>query len=408
MLATDTIALLEAATYTGLLVWVSITLVLTAVYCIEVLAAVFLPKRQIQCSEARVPMVVLIPAHNEEAGLADTLKASQKGLYPGDRILVVADNCSDDTAAVAFRNGAEVIERTDPDRRGKGYALDFGVRHLETNPPNCVVILDADCVPEASALDRIRRVALHRDRPAQARYLMTESQDNIAQKVSVFMFRLKNWIRPLGGFNLGGPSLLTGSGMAFPWNVLARANLAHGHLVEDMKLGFDLASAGKSPIFCNEAIILSPLPQSLDGATTQRSRWVRGHLSLMRTALKRLPRLIAMRKFSAVALALSILVPPLTILVFLQGVAVVSALIVTALLKLPFFPLGLALGAMVAFLITTLAAWWKYGRDLIPVRDLLGLVAHLLVRFAKYPMAVFKPKRSGWARTERDTDRSHK
>ncbi|WP_395173535.1 glycosyltransferase family 2 protein [Roseibium alexandrii] len=406
MPATDTIALLEAATYTGLLVWVSITLVLTVVYCIEVLAAAFLPKRQIQCSEERVPMVVLIPAHNEEAGLAETLKASQKGLYPFDRILVVADNCTDNTASVARRNGAEVIERNDPDHRGKGYALDFGVRHLEQNPPGCVVILDADCVPEASALDRTRQVAGHLVRPVQARYLMTQSEDTIAQKVSVFTFRLKNWVRLLGVFNLGGPSLLTGSGMAFPWDVLAKADLAHGHLVEDMKLGLDMALQGTPPIFCDEAIILSPLPQSVDGAATQRSRWVRGHLSLMGVALSRLPKHLAQGKWSAAALAVSVLVPPLTILIILQGVAAVSSLILTALLKLPFLPLGMAFGTMVVFLIATLVAWWGYGRDVIPARSLLGLVAHVLVRIAKYPAAVFRPKRTGWARTERDADSS--
>jgi cellulose synthase/poly-beta-1,6-N-acetylglucosamine synthase-like glycosyltransferase len=406
MPATDTITLLGAVTYTGLLVWVSITLVMTVVYCIEVLAAVFLPKRQIQCSEERAPMVVLIPAHNEEAGLAETLKASQKGLYPFDRILVVADNCTDNTASVARRNGAEVIERNDPDHRGKGYALDFGVRQLEQNPPGCVVILDADCGPEASALDRIRQVAGHLRRPVQARYLMTQSEDTIAQKVSVFTFRLKNWVRLLGVCNLGGPSLLTGSGMAFPWDVLAKADLAHGHLVEDMKLGMDLASQGTPPIFCDEAIILSPLPHSVEGATTQRSRWVRGHLSLMGVALSRLPKHLAQGKWSAAALAASVLVPPLTILIFMQGVAVLGALILTALLKLPLIPLGMAFGTLLAFLSATLTAWWVYGRDVIPARSLLRLLAHVIVRFAKYPVAVFRPKRAGWARTERDADSS--
>ena len=406
MPATDTIALLEAVTYTGLLVWVSITLVLTVVYCIEVLAAAYLPKRQIQCSEERVSMVVLIPAHNEEAGLAETLKASQKGLYPFDRILVVADNCTDNTASVARRNGAEVIERNDPDHRGKGYALDFGVRFLEQNPPGCVVILDADCLPEASALDRLRQVTGHLGRPVQARYLMTQSEDTIAQKVSVFTFRLKNWVRLLGVCNLGGPSLLTGSGMAFPWGVLAKADLAHGHLVEDMKLGLDLASQGTPPIFCDDAIILSPLPKSVEGTATQRSRWVRGHLSLMGVALSRLPKHLAQGKWPAAALAASVLVPPLTILILLQGVAVLTALILTALLELPLIPLGMAFGTIVVFLFATLVGWWAYGRDVIPARSLMGLLAHIFVRIAKYPTAVFRPKRTGWERTERDADSS--
>jgi hypothetical protein len=58
---------------------------------------------------------------------------------------------------IAARAGAEVIERFDPDRRGKGYALDFGVRHLSTRPPEIVVIVDADCIVEGDAIDRLAR-----------------------------------------------------------------------------------------------------------------------------------------------------------------------------------------------------------------------------------------------------------
>ena len=79
----------------------------------------------------RPPVAVLVPAHNESSGLLPTLANIQSQLLPGDRLLVVADNCSDDTAALARAAGAEVVERNDPTRRGKGYALDWGVQHLE-------------------------------------------------------------------------------------------------------------------------------------------------------------------------------------------------------------------------------------------------------------------------------------
>src|SRR5215831_6708425 len=88
---------------------------------------------------------VLIPAHNEGAGILPTIRDVQAQLGPHDRILVVADNCTDDTAAIVQGAGVEVIVRADPARRGKGYALEFGVRHLSLNPPDVVVIMDADC-----------------------------------------------------------------------------------------------------------------------------------------------------------------------------------------------------------------------------------------------------------------------
>ena len=52
-----------------------------------------------------------------------------------DRLLVIADNCEDDTAIVAATAGAEVIERHDLARRGKGYALESGLRHLGSAAP---------------------------------------------------------------------------------------------------------------------------------------------------------------------------------------------------------------------------------------------------------------------------------
>jgi glycosyltransferase involved in cell wall biosynthesis len=85
------------------------------------------------------------------------IAAVKARLMAQDRLLVVADNCSDDTAGIAARAGAEVIERFDPDRRGKGYALDFGVRHLSTRRTEIVVIVDADCIVEGDAIDRLAR-----------------------------------------------------------------------------------------------------------------------------------------------------------------------------------------------------------------------------------------------------------
>ena len=117
-----------------------------AVVFVEVLAAVCLPDQPVSAASGpRAPLAVLVPAHDEAVVIRATLERITPQLQPGDRLVVVADNCSDDTAAIARACGAEALERVNATLRGKGYALDHGVRHLEASPPAAVVIVDADC-----------------------------------------------------------------------------------------------------------------------------------------------------------------------------------------------------------------------------------------------------------------------
>src|SRR3546814_10508632 len=71
---------------------------------------------------------LLVAAHNEAAGIAATVEALS-AVAPGAQILVDADNCDDATAAEARKAGADVVERHDPDRRGKGFALARSEEH---------------------------------------------------------------------------------------------------------------------------------------------------------------------------------------------------------------------------------------------------------------------------------------
>src|SRR5689334_24570863 len=85
---------------------------------VEALASL-LPVRQPPVAAHRPRCAILMPAHDEEGVITSAIRVVQGQLAPGDRILVVADNCTDGTAAEARAAGVEVIERTDPARRGK-------------------------------------------------------------------------------------------------------------------------------------------------------------------------------------------------------------------------------------------------------------------------------------------------
>jgi hypothetical protein len=66
---------------------------------------------------------------------------------------------------------------------------------------------------------------------------MYSKSNDLKSKVSEFAWCVKNLVRPLGYSNLGCPCQLMGTGMAFKWSTLSKADLANGNIVEDMKLG---------------------------------------------------------------------------------------------------------------------------------------------------------------------------
>ena len=76
---------------------------------------------------------VIISARNERAVIGGLLDSIHRQNYPSELvdIYVVADNCTDDTAAVARAHGAVVYERFNHVQIGKGYALNYLFRCIE-------------------------------------------------------------------------------------------------------------------------------------------------------------------------------------------------------------------------------------------------------------------------------------
>ena len=351
----------------------------------------------------RPRLAVLVPAHNEEGGLAATLASLMPQLLPGDRLLVVADNCSDDTAGVARRAGAEVRERQHATERGKGYALDFGVRALADAPPDVLLIVDADCLVADGALTRLAQDCAAAQRPVQALYLMYAPGGNLMKKIAEFAWVVKNQVRPLGFHALGLPCQLMGTGMAFPWTIISKAELANGHIVEDMKLGLDLALVGRAPLFCPQALVSSTFPTSDSGTESQRTRWEHGHLSMIAAEAPRLLwRGITRGSLQSIAMALDLSVPPVALLCLLtigvSGAAMLLALFTTA--YTPFWLALLALGGLGA---AVLLAWARYGRAILSGRDLLSAVGYILRKIPLY-LRFLVNRQVEWVRSKRDNE----
>src|SRR5206468_2654821 len=117
---------------------------------------------------AAISAVIVIPAHDEEAVIQSTIRDAMREAGGAALVLVVADNCKDRTADVSRGAGASVLERSDPERRGKGFALAAARDHLRGNPPAVVIILDADCRIDAQSLRTLIAFAGQTARAGQA------------------------------------------------------------------------------------------------------------------------------------------------------------------------------------------------------------------------------------------------
>jgi cellulose synthase/poly-beta-1,6-N-acetylglucosamine synthase-like glycosyltransferase len=389
----------------ALLLLSALMLVPAAVLLLQIVAAAW-------CGEARMAaeprptragtLAVLMPAHDEAAGIEEAIRAALAQLGSGDRLLVVADNCTDATAALARAAGAEVVERQDSVRRGKGYALDHGVRWLAQAPPAAVVILDADCIAAPDSLQRLAGTSLATGRPAQGLYLMHAPPGaRLELRIAAFAWIVKNKLRPLGAAVLGGPCQLMGTGMAFPWPMLRDAPLATGHLVEDMQLGLDLARSGNAPLFCPGAGVSSVFPQDRSAARTQRTRWEHGHLSMLFAVGPRMLALGLVRGRPALmAMALDLMVPPLAALVLLLG-ALAGIDAAWWFGSGDAVPFAAALVALILVTVAVLIAWWRDGRRLIGLRELFGLPLYIAAKLPVY-LRLLGKRQVEWVRTKRD------
>lgn len=366
------------------------------------------PRREGGKSEApaahRPPIAVIIPAHNESSAVGKTIETIRAQLAPHDRLIVVADNCSDDTAAQARSFGAEVLERFNTNLRGKGYALDHGWKHVSQDSSiSLILCVDADCIVHPGSLNQLAHAVTKTGRPAQSMYLIFNEPGttSVRQRISEFAYIVNSHTRPLGFHRLGLPCQLVGSGMMFPRVCLETTSLASGHLVEDMQLGLTLASKRLAPVFCPEAYVTSTFPTDKASQETQRTRWEHGKLSILTQTLPPLAwKGIKQGNVNLLAMILDAAVPPLTLLLLLQA-ALTLACAVFYWMSGSSTALWLSATPLALLIASFFIAWHQYGRQTLAGKDFLNASLYVLWKVPLY-LKYLVARQTEWVRTKRD------
>lgn len=350
----------------------------------------------------RMPrLLILVPAHDESLLIGGCV-ASLLGMRrqrASVRVIVIADNCQDETAAIARQFGAEVLERIDPGAPGKPAAIAWALRRLEGEEYEAVVIVDADTVVDPGFADAIADFAPLEDLALQTRFGVANEGDSWLTRLASLWVDVRydrQFIRKqCAGLNI----VLTGNGMCFGRDWLERVGWISEGLTEDLALYARATSRGERIGYAPGARIFAQEAEGMKQGVTQRQRWQAGKWEVLReegAALVRSRRIGFGQKLDA--LAELVLPGPVTH----SAVAILGA------------ACGLALGGMLAtitaglFLLSLL----PLGAAVLPaiarrpdrrrlLLDLLMLPVYAVWRLGVSLSGRLKPRDGTWRRSPR-------
>lgn len=349
--------------------------------------------KSMQSNHAQEKTVIVIPAHNEELTIEKTVKSVLK-CRGGADIVVIVDNCTDMTAQKASGVGARVIERHDPIKKGKSYALDFAFSNLLGEGYSRFMVIDADTVVHPNFVEEANFLLDRGAKAVQVRYGIIDSCASYYSRLKAIGFNAFNYLRPRGRVRLGFSAGLLGNGMAFTRDTLLKIPYQVDSIVEDLAYHLRLVRAGISVHFTDKTMVQAEAPHTAIGAVNQRARWEGGRL---RAAFENIPEL-----FRKVLSGNWLVLEPLLDLLLMPLAYQCTALII--LLVLPS-----AIGKIYAGIALGVIGWHVIVTILIAKGGLKDFVALFLAPFYLlwklkifYKILSASKKDQQWVRTDRE------
>ena len=306
------------------------------VYQFVYIPIAWLPRKKETLHAPMHRFAVLIAARNEEAVIGKLIDSIKAQSYPGRlvKIFVAADNCTDATAEAARSHGAEVYERYDMTRRGKGYALDFLLREIKLRGHgrfDGYIVLDADNVLDRDFILHMNETfSAGHDIVTCYRSSKNYGDNWISAGYALWFLRESRYLNSARA-RLGSSCGVSGTGFLFSQAVLdAQGGGWPFHLLtEDIEFTIDNVTRGMKVGYCPDAIAYDEQPISFRQSWAQRLRWSRGYLQVFKKYGRALISGIFSGSFSCYDMAMSIM--PAAVLTGLSIVVNLGAALVNVL-----------------------------------------------------------------------------
>lgn len=239
-------------------------------------------------ASGRIRFLVLVPAHNEELVIAKGLEAINADRREDDLVLVVADRCTDATAAIARAHGALVLERGEDEEPGRAAARQAGLEHARALEWDAVLMLDADSVIEPGFFVAAEAALLDGATAIQARSESSRGR-SLTAEASVAAFTLQGITLPRGRARLGLSVRLRGTGMAIRREI-ALQHRFRAPASEDLFFTLDLLLDGVRCRHVDSARLRSEGADTWGAFGGQKVRYEAGRMAAARAYV---PRLLA-------------------------------------------------------------------------------------------------------------------
>jgi 1,2-diacylglycerol 3-beta-glucosyltransferase len=355
-------------------------------------------------------LVVLVPAHNESEFIGRCVRSLRDQSYPASayRVVVIADNCTDATAARAAVEGAEVMVRTDPQQKGKGQALRWAMDQVLEAPgaPEAVIIVDADSVADQDFVLQLAASFGAGHESVQADDLLRIDSPSLGAELEVIALLLRNQIRFAGRAALGMPAGLCGNGMLLSAALLRRYPWSAFSGAEDGEYSLILREAGIATAFAPAAKVFASTTSRGSGAYTQGIRWDGGRFQMMREWIPRLlAGVIKRRDIGLLSSLIDLAMLPLSASLVLLSLGATVALLLIWRGAIPFWPALPWLAGLAALPLYVLIAFISAR---LPLRSYLALMAvpYFLVLKLRVYARLIRGLDSGWVRTERPAEKA--
>jgi cellulose synthase/poly-beta-1,6-N-acetylglucosamine synthase-like glycosyltransferase len=352
---------------------------------------------------ARTRFQIVVPAHDEASGISRTVASLLDVDYPRDlfEVVVVADNCSDETASRARAAGARVLERRDERLRGKGYALAHAFEaSLAGGKTDAVVVVDADTVVSANLLRGLDARLQAGAKAVQADYAVLNPDEAWRTRLMAIAFGMFHVVRSAARESLGVSCGLRGNGMCFTMELLREVPHDAFSVVEDLEYGIRLGEHGHRVHYAGEAHVYGEMVSSENASRTQRARWEGGRWQMAkRHAIPLLARAVQQRNPVLADLAMDVLVPPLSVLVGATVLGVGASAALAVVTRRPNAAL-LLFGSSAISLVAYAARGWQVSGT--GVRGLATLGYAPVYMAWKATLRLRRTRRAGeWVRTAR-------